>query len=285
MAARWVVRGRDLLEGRPFALMGVVNLTPDSFSDGGRHLEPQAALDHALRLAGEGADLLDLGAESSRPGSDPVTTEEEWRRLGPALERIRSALPDLPLSVDTTKAEVARRSLDAGADAVNDISAGLLDPAMLPLICQRGAALVLMHMRGVPKSMQEEPQYSDAPREVAAYLGERLAAALRAGVAGERIALDPGIGFGKRTEDNLALLSDLSQLLAFGRPVLIGASRKSVIGALTGAPIGERLPGTIALHVAALLGGARIFRVHDVAAHRQALLCAAAVAAAQKSIV
>jgi dihydropteroate synthase len=211
-----------------------------------------------------------------------VTAEEEWRRLSPALERIRGALPKLPLSVDTTKAEVARRALDAGADAVNDISAGLLDPAMFPLVAERGASLVLMHMRGVPKSMQEEPQYSDAPREVAAGLGERLATALRAGVAEERIALDPGIGFGKRTEDNVALLSDLSPLLVLGRPVLIGASRKSVVGALTGAEVGERLPGTIALHVAALLGGARIFRVHDVAAHRQALTCAAAIAAAQK---
>jgi len=280
--SRWVVRGRDLLEGRPFLLMGVVNLTPDSFSDGGAFLDPGKALDRALRLADEGGDLLDLGAESSRPGSDPVSAEEEWRRLGPALARIRAALPELPLSVDTTKAGVARRALDAGADIVNDISAGGADPAMLPLAAERGAGLVLMHMRGVPKSMQEAPAYGDAPGEVAAELGLRLAAALAAGVPKESVVLDPGVGFGKRTEDNLALLADLTPLLALGRPVLVGASRKSLVGTLTGAPVSERLPGTLALHTAALLSGARLFRVHDVAAHRQALACAAAVAAARR---
>jgi len=282
MGMRWIVRGRNLMEERPFLLMGILNLTPDSFSDGGSHLDPAQALDHALRLAEEGADLLDLGAESSRPGSDPVPAEEEWRRLGPVLTRVRAALPELPLSVDTTKAEVARRALDGGADIVNDISAGRLDPAMLPLAARRGASLVLMHMRGEPKTMQADPRFEDAPREVASDLGLRLAAALSAGVAPERIVLDPGIGFGKRTQDNLALLADLSPLLALGRPVLVGASRKSLIGALAGAPVEERLPGTLALHAAALLGGARVFRVHDVAAHRQALTCAAAVAAARR---
>jgi dihydropteroate synthase len=199
--------------------------------------------------------------------------------LEPALARIRAAFPDLPLSVDTTKAEVALRALDAGADVVNDISAGKNDPAMLPTVAERRASLVLMHMRGEPKTMQEDPCYEDAPREVGAELGESLAAAVRAGIDAERVVLDPGIGFGKRVEDNLALLTDLSPLLAHGRPVLVGASRKSLIGALTGAPVDARLPGTLALHAAAFAGGARIFRVHDVAAHRQALLCAAALAA------
>ncbi len=277
-SAAWRVGGRDLLADRPFLLMGVVNVTPDSFSDGGRFLDPGAAVAQAVRLAEEGADLLDLGAESSRPGSDPVPAREEWRRLGPVLEQVRAALPELPLSVDTTKAKVARRALDAGADVVNDISAGRLDPGLLPLVAERGAALVLMHMRGVPKTMQEAPVYADAPAEVAAELAERLDAARREGVREERLVLDPGIGFGKRVEDNLALLRDLSPLLALGRPVLVGASRKSVVGALTGAGVEDRLPGTLALHVAAFLGGARLFRVHDVAAHRQALTCAAALA-------
>lgn len=277
MAQRWVVRGRNLLEGRPFLLMGILNLTPDSFSDGGRFLDPASAESHAKRMAQSGADLIDLGAESSRPGSDPVDAEQEWSRLGPVLARLRAALPEMPLSVDTTKAEVARRALDAGADVINDISAGRSDPDMLPLVAQRGAALVLMHMRGEPKTMQEDPRYGDAPREVAAELTAALEAAKAAGVADERIVLDPGIGFGKRTQDNLALLADLSPLLALGRPLLVGASRKSLVGDLTGAPVEARLPGTLALHAAALLGGARVFRVHDVAAHKQALACAAAV--------
>ncbi len=273
----WLVLERDLFASRPYLIMGVVNVTPDSFSDGGRFLSPEAALEQAVKLAEEGAEILDIGAESSRPGGAPVSTGEEWSRLAPVLSKVRESLPDVALSVDTTKAEVARRALDLGADIINDISSGRSDPRMLPLVASREAALVLMHMRGTPKTMQESPSYGDAPREVAAELAERLKAAIAAGIAGKRIAVDPGIGFGKRTEDNVALIRDLSPLLALGRPVLIGASRKSVIGALANAPLDDRLYGTIALHVAALFHGAAIFRVHDVKAHRQALAIAWAI--------
>jgi dihydropteroate synthase len=275
-----LLRGRDFLEGKPFLLMGVLNLTPDSFSDGGLHLDPGAAAAQAARMAREGADLLDLGAESSRPGSDPVPAAEELRRLLPVIRTLRRDLPEVPISVDTTKAEVAREALDAGADLVNDISAGTFDPAMIPLCARRGAPLVLMHMRGVPKTMQASPSYQDPVEEVLSELRERVRAAEAAGLGPGTLLVDPGIGFGKRPEDNLALLDGLESFAVLGHPVLVGASRKSLIGALTGAPVGERLPGTLALHVAAFLRGARIFRVHDVSEHRQALLCAAALAAA-----
>jgi len=272
-----VLHGRDWLQGRPFLLMGIVNVTPDSFSDGGRFLDPSAAVAHGLSLAAEGADLLDLGAESSRPGSDPVPEEEELRRLLPVVRGLRQALPEVPLSVDTTKAAVAEAALDAGADMVNDISAGTFDPAMIPLCARRGVPLVLMHMRGRPKTMQEAPRYTDAVAEVREELEARTRAAEAAGLGPGTLVLDPGIGFGKRPADNLALLRDLPALASLGYPLLVGASRKSLVGALTGAPVDGRLPGSLAFHVAALLGGARIFRVHDVAAHRQALLCAAAL--------
>lgn len=273
----WMVGGKNLLEGRPFLLMGVLNLTPDSFSDGGRFGDPGAAEAHARRMVEEGADLVDVGAESSRPGSDPVSEEEEWRRLGPVLKRLRAAFPALPISVDTTKAAIAGRALDEGADILNDITAGRGEPELLRIAAKRGASLVLMHMRGTPKTMQDAPHYDDAPAEVATELGERLGEAIRGGIALERIVVDPGIGFAKRLEDNLALLRNLGPLHRLGRPLLVGASRKSLIGALTGAPVEARLPGTLALHCAALHAGARIFRVHDVAAHKQALTCTAAV--------
>lgn len=272
-----VLRGKDRLEGRPFLLMGIVNVTPDSFSDGGRFLDPAAAVAHGRRLAAEGADILDLGAESSRPGSDPVPAEEELRRLLPVVRGLREALPEVPLSVDTTKAAVAEAALDHGADMVNDISAGTFDPAVVPLCARRRAPLVLMHLRGTPKTMQEAPYYRDPVAEVKGELEGRLRAAEAAGLGPGTLLLDPGIGFGKRPEDNLALLRDLPPLASLGYPLLVGVSRKSLVGALTGAPVEDRLPGSLAFHVAALLGGARIFRVHDVAAHRQALACAAAL--------
>ncbi|MEW5765502.1 MAG: dihydropteroate synthase [Acidobacteriota bacterium] len=274
------LRGRNRLEESPFLLMGVLNLTPDSFSDGGLYLDPADACARGVRMAREGADLLDLGAESSRPGSDPVPSGEELRRLLPVVEALRRALPDVPLSVDTTKAEVARAALDAGADMVNDISAGTFDEAMIPLCARRRVPLVLMHLRGTPKTMQEAPHYEDPVAEVVSELAARVRAAEAAGLGPGTLLVDPGIGFGKRPEDNLALLRNLPALSSLGYPLLVGVSRKSLIGALTGAPVGERLPGTLALHAAALLGGARIFRVHDVAEHRQALLCAAALASA-----
>lgn len=284
-SSTWIVGGRDILEGHAFLLMGVLNLTPDSFSDGGLFLDPGAAEAQALRMVAEGAGLLDLGAESSRPGSEPVSGEEEWRRLGAVLKRLRAALPALPISVDTTKSSVGRRALDEGADILNDISAGRMDSRVFALAAERSASLILMHSRGTPKTMQEFAHYDDACKEVASELGDQLEAASRAGVAKERVVLDPGIGFSKRVEDNVALLRDLRPLHLFGRPLLVGASRKSLIGALTGAPVEARLPGTLALHCAALQAGARIFRVHDVEAHRQALTCASAVAAAKESKV
>lgn len=274
---RLMVRGRDLLEGRRFLLMGVVNVTPDSFSDGGRFLDPRDAVAHGARLAAEGAAILDVGAESSRPGSDPVSEEEELRRLLPVLSGLRKALPDTVLSVDTTKAAVALGALDAGADMVNDISGGSFDAGMLPLCARRGAPVVLMHMRGTPKTMQEEPRYEDPVAEVMAELGARVAAAEAAGLGLGQIVVDPGIGFGKRVKDNLALLSHLESLTALGHPVLVGVSRKSLIGALSGSPVDDRLPGSLALHTAALLKGATLFRVHDVKEHLQALTCASAL--------
>jgi dihydropteroate synthase len=273
----WLAFERDLFALKPFLIMGVVNVTPDSFSDGGRFISPEAALAQAAKLADEGADILDIGAESSRPGSDPVSAGDEWQRLAPVLAMVQKELPDIAVSVDTTKAEVARRALGLGASIINDISAGKNDAAMLPLAASSKAGLVLMHMRGTPKTMQAAPFYKDAPGEVAAELAERLNAAAEAGVARDRIAVDPGIGFGKRAEDNVALIRDTAPILALGRPVLIGASRKSVIGAITGASVDDRLNGTLAMHVAAMLNGARIFRVHDVAAHRQALSVAWAI--------
>lgn len=274
---RLVVRGRDLLDGRRFLIMGVVNVTPDSFYSGGRHLNPAGAVSHGLKLAEEGADLLDVGAESSRPGSDPVSEEEEKNRLLPVIEGLRSSLPDLPVSVDTTKAAVARAALDAGADLVNDISAGRFDEGMIPLCAGRKVPLVLMHLRGVPKTMQVEPAYRDVVAEVVCELRARVAAAEAAGLEPGQIVVDPGFGFAKKPEHNLALVAHLEALSCLGHPILVGASRKSTLGALTGAPPEERLPGTLALHTAALLRGAHILRVHDVKEHSQALACAAPI--------
>jgi dihydropteroate synthase len=282
ISPKLLVRGKDILRDRPFLLVGILNLTPDSFSDGGRFTDVTAALDHAIRMARDGADILDLGAESSRPGSDPVPAEEELRRLLSVLEAVHRELPDVPLSVDTSKASVARAALDAGADIVNDISAGRWDTEMLPLVALRGAPVVLMHMRGSPQTMQREPHYADPVGEVVVELGERIQAAEASGIAPGSIVVDPGFGFGKRPSDNLALLSGLDALATLGYPVMVGLSRKSLIGHLTGAAVGDRLPGTLALHTAAFLRGARLFRVHDVAEHRQALRCAAAGMAAGK---
>jgi dihydropteroate synthase len=271
-----VVQGVDLLKDRPFLLMGVVNVTPDSFSDGGRFLDPKEAIAHGLRMAEEGAHILDLGAESSRPGSDPVDEREELRRLLPVLEGLRAALPGVALSVDTTKASVASAALDAGADLVNDISAGA-DPAMLPLCALRGAPIVLMHLRDTPKTMQSEPYYRDAVAEVVAELRLRVEAAEAAGLVPGQIVVDPGFGFAKRPQDNLALVAHLEALASLGHSVLVGTSRKSTIGAIAGTSVADRLPGTLALHTAAFLKGARILRVHDVKEHSQALACAAAL--------
>lgn len=268
--------GRVVLQpaGRPL-LMGIVNLTPDSFWAGSRAGDPDAAVELALRLAAEGADLLDLGAESSRPGATPVGAAEELARLLPVLRRLRPRT-DLPLTIDTVRAATAAAALAEGADAVNDISAGTGDPAMLPLVAASRAGLVLMHMRGTPATMQDAPAYDDVVGEVAAWLAARAAAAEAAGIHPARITVDPGIGFGKTPGHNLALLR-AGTAVAGGRALLVGASRKSFIGAVSGAAADERLPGSLAALAAAWRGGASVVRVHDVAASRQFLDVLAAI--------
>jgi len=255
---------------------GVLNVTPDSFSDGGTFLPPEAAVRQARQLADEGADLIDVGAESTRPGSDRVSAGEQ-------IDRVREILPavtalGIPVSIDTTLAEVAAFALDAGTAIINDVSAGRDDADLLPLAAKRGAAVVLMHMLGAPKTMQADPQYEDVVAEVGEFLAERMAAAEAAGVARERVILDPGIGFGKRLEHNLALLAGVEQLAALGRPVLVGPSRKRFIGELTGETDPQRRgAGTIAACLTARRGGATIFRVHEVGAAVQALRVADAI--------
>ena len=254
--------------------MGVVNVTPDSFSDGGLYLDADAAVGHGEQLAGEGADILDVGGESTRPGSEGVPAEEELRRVVPVVKRLASGCR---VSIDTTKAEVARAALKAGASIVNDVSAFRFDPELAGVVADAGVDCCLMHMLGEPRTMQEDPRYEDVVDDVKAFLEERLAFAVGEGVAEERIWLDPGIGFGKTADHNLELLRRLDEIAAIGRPVVVGTSRKSFLGKLTGGrPEGERLPGTIATNVIALERGASVFRVHDVAQVRDALLVAAA---------
>jgi dihydropteroate synthase len=255
--------------------MGVLNVTPDSFSDGGRFLEPEAALAHAKRMAEEGADVIDIGGESTRPGSEPVGEEEELRRVLPVLESL-SGQVRLPLSIDTSKARVAYAALELGAAFVNDVSALRGDARMAETVARSSAEVCLMHMRGDPKGMQDDPRYGDVVSEVKAFLEERLAFAMGEGIAEERIWLDPGIGFGKTLEHNLVLLRRLDEIVAIGRPVLIGASRKSFLGTLTGRSESDRAAGTTAANVIAFERGASMFRVHDVAATRDALAVAAA---------
>ncbi len=276
----------------PPRILGVLNVTPDSFSDGGRYLDPGAALDRALEMAAEGADAIDVGGESTRPGAEPVPLEVELRRVLPVVERLAPAL-DLPLFVDTTKAGVAERALAAGATGVNDVSAGRADARMLEVIASAQADCVLMHMRGTPRDMQASPAYGDPVTEILEHLRERAAAAWNAGVDPSRIIIDPGIGFGKALEHNLALLARAAELRSLGLPLLYGVSRKSFIGHITGAqdpadwrgerargaPAG-RIGGTAAANAFAVAGGAEWLRVHDVGVMREAALVAAAVAGA-----
>jgi len=262
-------------------VMGVVNLTPDSFSDGGRFLEPGAAIAQARRLLAEGADLLDLGAESTRPGAAPVPAAEQVRRLEPVLRALVSGA-DPCLSVDTASAEVAARALELGARVVNDVSA-LRDPTMAGVVARSGAGLVLMHMRGDPATMQQDPRYEDVAREVRDHLAHRLEAATRAGVAAECVALDPGIGFGKTVRHNFELLARLGELGAPGRPVLVGVSRKSFIGRTLDLPVDQRLEGGLAAAAVAVFLGARVVRTHDVAATVRAVRVADELRAARRA--
>jgi dihydropteroate synthase len=259
-----------------FRVMGIVNVTPDSFSDGGRYLDPQQAIEHALELEREGAAILDIGGESTRPGAEPVSLDEELRRVVPVLEALAGRASAVQLSIDTAKAAVARAALDAGATFVNDVTALRGDPEMAEVIARSGADCCLMHMLGEPRTMQHDPHYDDVVGEVKAFLEARLAFAIAAGIEERRIVLDPGIGFGKKLEHNLELLRRLDEFLTLGRPVSIGTSRKSFLGRLTGRTVGDRIAGTIATNVLAYERGARVFRVHDVAPVRDALVVTAA---------
>jgi len=254
--------------------MGIVNLTPDSFFPSSRRSDPATAVEAALAMLDAGADLLDLGAESTRPGATPVPAAAEQDRLLPVLTALR-AETDAPLTVDTRRAETARLALDAGADAINDITGGG-DPDLLPLLARRGVGVVLMHMLGEPSTMQDEPRYGDAVGEVARWLAARADAAEQAGIPASRIMVDPGIGFGKLLEHNLALLASLATVAA-GRPLLLGASRKRFIGDVTGSTVDNRLGGSLAALVSAHGGGATVVRVHDVAASVQFLDVLAAI--------
>ena len=256
-------------------VMGVLNVTPDSFSDGGRYLAPAAAVAQGVRLAAEGAALIDIGGESTRPGAEPVDAGEELRRVLPVIERLR-ALTSAVISIDTSKPEVMRAAGAAGAGLINDVRA-LRSPGALEAAAASGCAVCLMHMQGEPRTMQQAPAYADVVGEVRQFLSERVAASRAAGLAAERLLVDPGFGFGKTFEHNLTLLRRLPELVADGVPVLVGLSRKSLLGKLTGRPPGERVHGSVALAVIAAERGARIIRAHDVAATVDALKVAAAL--------
>ncbi len=256
-------------------LMGVVNVTPDSFSDGGLYLDPEAAIAHGRELAEAGAEILDVGGESTRPGAEAVPADEELRRVIPVIQGLVAS--ERRVSVDTSKAVVAAAALDAGAEIVNDVTALRGDPEMAALCAERGATVVLMHMRGEPRTMQDDPHYGDVVAEVKAFLADRLEAAVAAGIAEERVWLDPGIGFGKTVAHNMELLRRLGELRELGRPLVIGTSRKSFIGKIDGSAAGERLGGTIASSVLAAAEGAELLRVHDVAEVRQALTVTTAI--------
>jgi dihydropteroate synthase len=258
------------------SIMGVVNVTPDSFSDGGRFLAADAALEQALTLVRQGASIVDIGGESTRPGSEPVSADEELRRVLPVIEALAGSV-GVPISVDTMKADVARRALAAGATMINDVSALRYDDAMLDVVAGTGCPVCIMHMQGMPKTMQEDPRYDDVVGEVLRFLEERLAYLAGRGVREEQVMVDPGIGFGKTVAHNLALLDGLSRFTALGRPVLLGASRKRFLGAILGAEPGERVIGTVATTVIGFLAGAHVFRVHDVKPNFEALRVALAV--------
>ena len=257
-------------------IMGILNVTPDSFSDGGKFLNKKKAVNRALEMEEEGTDIVDIGGESTRPGADKVELESELDRTIPVIEAIREET-DIPISIDTYKSKVAEQALRAGANIVNDISALRFDPGMKNLLSRTGAPVVLMHMQENPSTMQENPTYGDVVAEVKEFLEERRQEALEAGIEGDRIILDPGIGFGKTTEHNFELLRRLDELAQLGCPILLGTSRKSFLGAVLDLPVQQRLEGTIATNVVGILRGANILRVHDVAAVKRAaevaLLC------------
>jgi len=260
---RWEFPRRTLV-------MGIVNVTPDSFADGGRYFDPERAVAHGLELAAQGADLLDVGGESTRPGAEPVPLEEELRRVLPVIRSLARQVR-IPISVDTVKPEVAAEALAAGACIVNDVAANRSDPTLWRVVAEARAGYVCMHMQGCPRTMQQRPTYRDVVAEVSAFFGERLERLADAGVPPRRVVLDVGIGFGKTCEHNLQLLRELASFTRWGRPLLLGVSRKSFLGVLTGAAVADRLPGSLACAVWAVTRGVAILRVHDVAETVQAV--------------
>jgi len=256
--------GRSITLGDHTLVMGIVNVTPDSFYDGGRHKSAQAAVEHGLRLVAQGAEMLDIGGESTRPGSDPLPVDEELDRVIPVIEGLASRT-NVPLSIDTNKAAVARSAVTSGAHWINDISAGLMDPEMLEVVRETGVPYVAMHMRGTPKTMQIDTEYDDLIAEVKGYFEERLAACIAAGIDPHSVVLDPGIGFGKKPEHNYTLLARLEEFKSFNLPLLVGPSRKSFLKVVEAENAEDRLPGTLAAVVTCALAGVEIVRVHDVA--------------------
>ena len=264
---------------RPAMLMGIVNVTPDSFSDGGKFLAMEQAVEHALQLVAEGADILDIGGESTRPHAPPVSEEEELRRVLPVIRELAQCSDvTVPVSIDTMKPVVARAAVAAGASIINDVAASRTDPAMWDVVRETGAAYVVMHMQGMPQTMQRAPHYTDVVEEVGQFFAGRLARLLAHGVSPEQIIFDPGIGFGKTLAHNLELLAGVDRFTKLNRPLLVGASRKAFIGEVTGAKeSAARLPGSLVCAIAAVEGGAQIIRTHEIAATRQALRMNAAI--------
>lgn len=279
-SAEVLLEAQKCLEREPDRpeIMGVINVTPDSFSDGGKFLDPQSAVEHGLRMASEGASILDVGGESTRPGARAVAEADEMHRVLPVVRDL-ARQTSARISIDTTKASVARAALDAGATIVNDVSAGEADEKMLDLIAEQGCQYVLMHKRGQPENMQEDPRYDDAPSEVLSYLRGRVAECMDRGIDASRLLVDPGIGFGKRLEHNTALLRRLPELRSLGLPILVGVSRKSFIGHIAGdgADRSRRLGGTAAAVTACVLSGAQVLRVHDVAEMSETIQVATAL--------
>lgn len=276
MTREWRCRDRVLdVETRPL-IMGIVNVTPDSFSDGGRYPDSRSAVERGLAMLGEGADIIDVGGESTRPGAAEVGAEEEIRRVIPVIEALGRA-KDAVLSVDTRKAAVARRALAAGATIINDVSALTHDPEMERVAAEAGAGVVLMHMKGTPGTMQDDPRYDDVVAEVRAYLAARVEALTRNGLDRKTLAVDPGVGFGKTLEHNLALIAGLDEIVGMGQPVVVGLSRKRWIGALTGRPVESRLAGSLAGLSVCVAKGVHVLRVHDVKESVDAVKVAAAL--------
>ncbi|MBT3253847.1 MAG: dihydropteroate synthase [Candidatus Marinimicrobia bacterium] len=265
----WLIRGQELHLDTPL-IMGILNVTPDSFSDGGQFIDPSKAIARAHAMLSEGADIIDVGGESTRPGSLPVDAIEEISRVVPVIEELTSHA-DVIISIDTQKSSVAKAALDAGAHIVNDVSAGGGDHEMFELVSASGAGYILMHMQGKPETMQDAPAYGDVLEEVNEYFFERLQAATKAGIAGRQIVFDPGIGFGKTLSDNLKLIGNIHSMTELMRPIMLGASRKSFIGLIDNSPIDKRLGGSLAAVISAHQQGVRLFRVHDVAETRQVL--------------